>query len=398
MKHFDVLIVGGGLAGGSLALALEAMGLNTAVVETLSPRERIQSPAGDRALALARGSIQIFRQLAVWPRVDEHATPITSIHVSDRGHFGKTRLDAEELGVDSFGQVVVARFLETALAELCQEKAIELLCPARVTGLDIQAKWVRITLDQQGSVDQCTARLVVAADGGNSQVRQWVGIGQTVHDYHQSALVGTIKTELPHQGVAFERFTPSGPLAMLPLQRSRCAMIWTRDENDGHRLRALSKSVIEHRLQETFGWRLGHLQVEGNLKSFPLWLIRAQRLFAERVALVGNAAHQLHPVAGQGFNLGLRDVIVLARLLEKQMEQGGDPGAFSVLEKYAKARAPDHNRIIGFSDGLIELFVPSRPPLAMARNLGLMALDHLPPVKRWFARHAMGMAEDSLKH
>ena len=395
MMKFDVLIVGGGLAGGTLALALEPLGLKVAMVEAITDEQRHASPAGDRALALARGSVDIFKQLGIWPSVSKHATPIKTIHVSDKGHFGKTRLSATELGVDSLGHVITARYLEMAVADLCRQRQIEIMCPAKVTGLNTEATAIKVELANHGKSTHCQSRLVVAADGGNSQIRQWVGIGYEVNDYHQKALVANISTEIPHDYVAFERFTETGPLAMLPLQASRCAMIWTHGEKNAGEMLALAPHAFEASLQDTFGWKLGRLKLEGKVKAFPLCLIRAQRLFAERVALVGNAAHQLHPVAGQGFNLGLRDVVALARLLESQNHHGGDPGAFTMLEKYAKARASDHNRTIGFSHGLIDLFVPSTIPVTLGRNLGLMVLDHLPTVKHWFARHAMGMAEDS---
>jgi len=396
MTTYDVLIVGGGLAGGSLALALEPLGLKVMLVEAVTDEQRSKSPAANRTLALARGSVEIFRQLELWPGIAEHATPIEMIHVSDRGHFGKTRLSADELDLDNFGHVITARHLEAAVSKMCREKGLEIICPARVMGLKVKSTEVEIELSHRGQALACRARLVVAADGGNSQIRQWTGIGQMVHDYHQAALVGSIVTEIPHHHIAFERFTESGPLAMLPLQGPKCAMIWTHHKRDVRKMLALSPNSFEVCLQETFGWKLGRLRLEGSVQSFPLRLIRAQRLFSERVALVGNAAHQLHPVAGQGFNLGLRDVITISRLLKMQIEHGRDPGAFSLLEKYAVERAPDHNRIISFSDGLIDLFIPSSPPLALARNIGLMALDHLPVAKRWFARHAMGMAPDSL--
>jgi len=391
MTRFDVLIVGGGLAGASLALALEPLGLRVALVEAVTERQRIASAAGDRALALARGSVDIFQELGIWKHVGEHATPIKTIHVSDKGHFGKTRLHASDLGLEDFGHVVTARHLEKAVFEAGRKRAIEYICPATVTGLQTEATEIQIELESKEQLKRCRSRLVVAADGGNSRIRQWAGIGQWVNDYQQTALVANVLTEIPHHFVAFERFTDTGPLAMLPLQGSKCAMIWTHERKNAREILSLTPQDIQVRLQETFGWKLGRLKLEGNVKSFPLCLIRAKRLFAERIALVGNAAHQLHPVAGQGFNLGLRDVMALSRLLEKRVLQGGDPGALTLLEKYAKGRLSDHNKIIGFSDGLIDLFTPATIPLALARNLGLTALDHLPMAKRWFARQAMGM-------
>ncbi len=391
MKTCDVLIVGGGLTGGSLALALERLGLAITLVEAASSEQRWNSPAGDRALALAKGSVEIVDNLGVWSKVQERATPIRYIHVSDRGHFGKTRLDAREMGVDAFGQVVLARDLEQAVASACAGREIEILCPARVTGLRVESNAVEADLVQDGRLLSCRARLVVAADGGQSRVRRWVGIGQKVHDYGQTAIVGTIRSERPHRFTAYERFTASGPLALLPLPKGHSALIWSRTREEAQMAQTLPLDQFEQRLQEVFGWKLGRLSLVAPLRSFPLHLIRAKRLFAERVALVGNAAHQLHPVAGQGFNLGLRDVAVLTKLLTEYLRRGCDPGAFTLLERYARMRSPDHDQIVGFSHRLVRWFTPPMLPLALARNFGLVALDHWPLGKRLLAQHAMGM-------
>ncbi len=391
MKTYDVLIVGGGLVGASLALALKPLGLSVAVVETLSPEARRSSPAGDRALALALGSVEIFRKLSVWDRAASKAVPIRHIHVSDRGHFGKTRLHADELGVEALGYVIPARELEQAVAETCEHRSVPFICPAEVTGLTVLGNQVEVRLKNDRETWHCQARLVVAADGGNSRVRQWMGIGQQVRDYGQVALVSTVECEKPHQSTAYERFTRSGPLALLPLGKRRCALIWSQETRQARRLQSLSPTEVEAQLQQAFGWKLGALRLTAPLRAFPLRLIRAERLFGERVVIVGNAAHQLHPVAGQGFNLGLRDVMRLAELLEEQRHRGGDPGAFTLLERYAEARARDHDRVIGFSDGLIRWFSLATPVSALGRNLGLLALDHLPGFKRRFSYRAMGV-------
>jgi len=395
VKTYDVLIVGGGLAGASLALALKPLGLSLAVVETLSPETRRASPAGDRALALALGSVEIFRKLSVWDKAAAKAVPIHHIHVSDRGHFGKTRLHATELGVEALGYVIPARELEQAVLETCAHRAVDFICPAEVTGLKVLENRVEIRLKSDRETWRCQARLVVAADGGNSKVRQWMGIGQRVQDYGQVALVSTVECEKPHRYTAYERFTSSGPLALLPLAKRRCALIWSQETQQARKLQSLPSPEMEARLQQAFGWKLGALGLAAPLRAFPLRLIRAERLFGERVVIVGNAAHQLHPVAGQGFNLGLRDVMVLAGFLEEQQRRGGDPGAFTLLERYAKARVRDHDRVIGFSDGLIRWFSLSTSFSALGRNLGLLALDHLPPLKRRFSYQAMGMDQES---
>lgn len=391
MKTYDVLIVGGGLTGGSLALALKRLGLTIALVEATAPEQRWNSPAGDRALALAKGSVEIFDDLGIWAKVERQSTPIRHIHVSERGRFGKTRLNALEMGVDAFGQVVLARDLEQAIASACAEGEIDILCPVRVAGLRIGPNDVEASLVQDERVISCRTRLVVAADGGQSKVRRWVGIGQTLHDYGQTAIVGIVRSERPHCYTAYERFTASGPLALLPLPKGNNALIWCHSQEGARAAQMSSLEQFEQRLQEAFGWRLGRLKLMAPLRSFPLSLIRAKRLFAERVVLVGNAAHQLHPVAGQGFNLGLRDVAVLTRLMKEYLRRKYDPGAFTLLERYAKMRFSDHEQVIRFSHGLVRWFTFPGQPVTLIRNLGLVTLDHLPWGKRLLAQRAMGI-------
>jgi 2-octaprenyl-6-methoxyphenol hydroxylase len=393
VKTYDVIIVGGGLAGSSLALALCRLGLSIALVEASPLEQRWNSPAGERALALAKGSIDILVELGIWPKIQEKATPIQHIHVSDRGHFGKTRLNAAEMGLDAFGQVVLAKELERTLAEACAEEEIKIFSPAEVTGLQLQANAVKVSLRANGHPLCYCARLVVAADGGKSKVRRWVGIEETRHNYGQVAIVGTIHPELAHRYTAYERFTASGPLALLPLPGRACALIWSCSNEYASLVLSLPLEQFEQHLQEAFGWKLGGLKLVTPLRSFPLFLIRAKRLFSERVVLVGNSAHQLHPVAGQGFNLGLRDVAVLTGLMKEYLRHGYDPGAFTLLERYAKIRFLDHERVTKLSHNLVQWFSVSVYPVALSRNLGLIALDHLPLGKGWFARQAMGTAE-----
>jgi len=394
VKTHDVLIVGGGLAGGSLALALVPIGLRVAMVESVTSEQRRHSPAGDRALALSKGSVDIFEELGIWELVKEKATPIRHIHVSDRGHFGKARLHARDFEVEAFGYVIPARELENAVMEACQQMDMEIICPAKAVKLHQCANHIEVMVECEGKRQAYGSRLLVAADGGQSKIREWLGIGQTEYDYRQTALVTTVVTEKFHSYVAYERFTDSGPLAFLPLPKSRCAVIWSNSHQQAKALTSCSEKEFLSQLQNAFGWKLGRLELAAPVRSFPLRQIQAERLFAERSAVIGNAAHQLHPVAGQGFNLGLRDVMGLAKCIQEQFIRGADPGALVMLEKYAKARTTDHKRVIGFSDSLIHLFVPSFKPVALGRNLGLVALDHLPAVKRWFARQAMGLEQD----
>lgn len=396
MVSYDVFIVGGGLVGSALALALAPQGYRIAMVEALSEQQRRESPSGERALALALGSVEIFKQLGVWQEVEQKATPIQQIHVSDRGHFGKTRLFAREYGLDAFGYVLKARWLESALMDACQRQPIDCFCPAQLVGINRQARFVEIDINQEGNWLNFQTRLLVAADGGHSKVREWAGIGEKSFDYGQTALVTTIRSQQSHQFGAFERFTESGPLALLPQDKRCSALIWTQAQQNAERLLEGSRQDFLAQLQDAFGWKLGKLTLESKLRAFPLRLIRAKRLFSERIALVGNAAHQLHPVAGQGLNLGLRDVAVLADLLRSARSHDSDPGGFLLLEKYANKRQADHDVIINFSHGLVRGFANSIMPLAAARNVGLVAMDHWPAAKRRLVEQAAGLKLESL--
>lgn len=389
---YDLVIVGGGLAGSCLALALKDTGLKIAMVEA-DTREQLQSsPAGDRALALAAGTVEVLRSLGIWQDVDDKATPIMHIHISDRGHFGKVRLSAEKEHVSALGYVITARDIETHMADLVEQAGLTRFCPARVVGLMSGADEVNVSLRSGNESLNISAKLLVGADGGNSSVRKLLDIPQRITEYRQTALVTTVKTAIPHNNTAFERFTASGPLALLPVAKNHCAVVWTRTDEEAEALMLGSETDFLAELQQLFGYRLGELTLIAPWRVFPLSLIRAERMIAGRAVIIGNAAHQLHPVAGQGFNLGLRDVVQLADSLSQAVHSGGDIGAAEFLQAYAAARQQDHDRVIGFTDSVVKIFSNDWPALAAARNIGLALLDHIPSAKSLLARQAMGFA------
>ena len=275
-KEYDVLIVGGGLAGNCLALALKNCGLKIAVIEAGSRQQRKDSPAGDRALALAGGTVRMLDALGVWEGVKRYAAPIEQIHVSDQGHFGKTRLSANKEGVDALGYVITAREIEDHVSCAVEQRKIEQFCPARVAGLISGAEEACINLKTDEGSLNLSAKLVVGADGGNSSVRRLLDIGQQVTEYGQTAIVTTVKSEISHQNTAYERFTSSGPLAMLPVKESQIAVVWTRAHEDAELLLNCEESDFMEQLQECFGYRLGQLILIAPRRSFPLSLIRAE--------------------------------------------------------------------------------------------------------------------------
>jgi len=390
---YDLLIVGGGLAGNCLALALKNTSLRIAIIEA-NTREQLQdSPAGDRALALASGTVMMLEKLDSWQGISHAATPIKHIHVSDRGHFGKTRLSAQKEHVDALGYVISARDLETYVADQVLKAGIELISPARVTGLMSGDKEICVSLKQGNDALNLSARLLVGADGGLSSVRQLLNIGQHTTEYGQTAIVTTVQSSLPHKNTAYERFTASGPLALLPIARNQCAVVWTRSTEDANALMLGSEVDFLAELQQCFGFKLGELSLSAPRRAFPLSLIRAETMVTGRALIIGNAAHQLHPVAGQGFNLGLRDVVQLAERLIKQSDINNDIGDANFLNEYAISRKKDHDRTIGFTDAVVKIFSNKWLALALARNVGLTLLDHIPVAKTLLTRQAMGLGD-----
>lgn len=390
--RFDVAIAGGGLVGASLALALAPLGFRIALIEAVRPGEGEHPSFDERTTALANGSIRVFRSLGVWRHMEREATPIRRIHVSDQGRFGSARIDAAEQGLESLGCVlpnrVIGAALELGLSE-CAE--VRLFAPARVTGSDVEGGARVLRFDLDGKEHRLDAHLVVAADGARSLVREQAGIGAEHWEYGQTAIIATLVTQRFHDHVAYERFTPEGPIAVLPLADGRCGLVWTRRPEEAARLLAASDEAFLAELQQAFGFRLGRLLSIGRRQSYELGLWRADRHCGERLAVVGNAAQALHPIAGQGFNLGLRDAASLAEVIADAVEDGNpDIGAPAVLESYASWRDQDQRRIVAFTDGLVRLFATPFGPLRMLRSAGLLAFDALPAAKSALARLSVG--------
>ncbi|QFY88801.1 2-octaprenyl-6-methoxyphenyl hydroxylase [Magnetovirga frankeli] len=387
----DIAIVGGGMNGASLALALSQAGLSTALIEAVSLQSEQRPSYDDRAIALALGSVRILQRLGIWTELAPLAEPIHRIHVSDRGHFGIARLDSAAQRVPFLGQVALARDIGAALnRRLSQAPNLRLLCPARLRGFTQEADQVRLRIDQQGQQLGLGAKLLVAADGADSPIRRQLDIPTRHWRYGQHALVANLTPGRPHQGQAFERFTDSGPLALLPMPGNRCGLVWTCWDAQRDELLGLDDAAFLARLQQRFGQRLGRLHSLGQRAAYPLRLMQVRQHYRQRVVLLGNAAHALHPIAGQGFNLGLRDCAVLAEILSSGRSQGIDPGSPTLLDRYARQRDTDQQATGLFTDLLARLFTSPLPPLKLGRNLGLLALDLLPPLKQALARRAMG--------
>ncbi len=393
---YDVLIVGGGMVGASLGIAMGGSGMRVAVIESVPYGETGQPSYDDRTVALAYGSRRIFETLGVWGGLQSVGgiTPIKRIHVSDRGRFGFTHLDAAEAGVEALGYVAENRVLGAALNARLQGGAssVDLLQPATVTTAELTGDCASIGLDHAGVARRLTARLVVAADGGDSVVRSMAGIAIRRVDYGQTAVVANVSAEHPHNATAFERFTEHGPLALLPMSENRCSVVWSQPAAQAQSVLELSDGVFLERLQQAFGPRLGRFTKVGLRRSYGLALTKVAEHVRPRLVLVGNAAHTLHPVAGQGFNLGLRDVAVLAQVLAEAWRRGDDPGSVGVLRSYADWRRRDNLAVSMFTDGLVRLFSNNFAPLVTVRNLGLIAVDLVPGIKRALLHRTMGLA------
>lgn len=389
---FDLLIVGGGMVGASLARAMSGQRMRIGVVEAF-PLEADKQPSfDDRVIALSWGSRLILQGIGVWPAMAEASEPIRRIHISDRGHFGFTHIDHVEERVEALGYVVTAHAMgEVLQRDLAAQPGVSFLCPARLISFTTEPDAVRIKLQQGDKTSEFTTRLLVAADGGDSHVRQLLSIPLRERDYGQTAIIANLTASRPHRGVAYERFTDSGPLAMLPMTENRISMVWTAKDEQVDSLLALDDAEFLHALQTRFGYRLGRLQSIGLRHAYPLRLRQASEQVRPRIALIGNAAHTIHPVTGQGFNLGLRDVSVLADLLSDAVAGQQDPGDISLLRRYADWRQRDQQAVAWITDSLARLFANPWGALRLARNLGLLWLDGLPSLKHLVARQFMGI-------
>lgn len=392
--NYDIAIVGGGMVGASLACALAPSGYRIALLEAKPLGEPGQPSYDERTIALAYGSKRILSGLGLWPALEALATPIKAVHVSERGRFGATRLDCREQDVDALGFVVANRDLGHCLyPALSDQDNLTLIAPAQVKGLTMEQAGVEMHIQaREAPSSVLRARLIVAADGSSSTVRRLAGFDVESQPYGQTAVVCNVTPQMPHRFTAYERFTASGPLAFLPMSEARCAVVWTHEDEAVDELMALTDRDFLVRLQATFGYRLGRLVKVGARRAYPLALLRANEVVRARIVLLGNAAHTLHPVAGQGFNLALRGVASLAELLTSRAIGNGDPGDAQLLNQFARWRADDLKKTVWFTDSLARVFTNPLIPLGYLRSLGLLALDVLPPLRSTLARRSMGMA------
>ncbi len=422
---YDIAIVGGGSVGISLACALGSNSWGSTSPRSTSPsstsKEQISHgqilqpprvvlieahdyknlppPSFDsRSVALSYSSKQIFEALQLWGHITERGvSPIEVIHISDRGHPGITRLSAQEQGVEALGYVIENRILGGALfAQLRNLSSdVELMTPACLTNLGFRGDRAVLRGKQDDKKFEISARLVVAADGTESFVRQHLNIQQRHRDYRQSAVIANLACDRPHNNIAYERFTNTGPMALLPLPdmdeaANRYGLVWTVPSAQADEILSLNDDEFKSALGNRFGERAGRFVRVGERAAYPLGLTQISEHVRHRLAFIGNAAHTLHPVAGQGFNLGLRDVAALAQVVRETLAKGQDPGELKNLQTYAGWRRRDHLQTVLFTDNLVRIFSSNFMPLVVARNVGLMAMEIFAPLRKRLGRHAMG--------
>lgn len=379
-KQIDVLIIGGGLVGAAFMLALSNSGVRPLLVDARGFDSQVCVDFDARSLALSPASERILSMLNVWPQLNAYANPIQTIHVSEQQRFGQTKLHHADKS--PLGHVIEMQYISRALHEMLPSD--QLMIPAKLTALNLSDRVA--TIEHDGQETQVKADLIVAADGAHSHVRQLCGLKPQIKDYKQHAVVANIGLNRSHKHWAYERFTSSGPLALLPMTGMRASLVWSLNSDDANKMVNKTDESFLQALQHAFGYRLGRFMRVGQRSIFPLRQVLMQKKAAWPVVFVGNAAHTLHPVAGQGFNLGLRDVALLAQCI---VQDGLSP---EMLNKYEAARQHDQNAITHLTNGLIELFANKTPGLGIARSIGLLALDNTSFMKKLLSRYASGYA------
>ncbi len=392
--NYDLIIAGGGLVGASLALALQQIQSQdghkpkVAVIEAVPVDSDQHASYDERTIALTYSSKLIFEALGIWQEeVAQQACPLKRIHISNRGHFGICNLDCEDVDTPALGYVCPTRVLGNALySELAQHADICVICPATVISIDQQTDYVSVTLDNQS--DDLTAKLIVIADGGRSPLLGDLGFISQGQDYATSALLSIVTVDREHNHIAYERFTPAGPLALLPITDRRYAAVWTETTAQAQQLLELEDEPYLEALQTTFGYRAGLFSAPSTRKVYPLKQSQISTPYQQRTLVLGNAAHTVHPVGGQGFNLSLRDVVAFVELANHYQ----DIGASSLLEHYSAQRATETKRVATFTDGLLSIFSQQSTPLSLGRNSALSIIENLPFSKRLLLKRTMGLA------
>ncbi len=382
-------IAGGGLTGLALATALGRAGARVAVIEQAPLAALVEPDHDGRVTAVARGSRHFLAWLGAWPAIEPDAEPILEILVGEVGSPATVRYDHRDLDGAPLGWIVPNRTLRLALqGAVAAAGEVTVLAPARILAAETDTASIRLRLDEGGTLE---AQLLAVCEGRLSPTRELLGIGDRRFDYRETGIVATLRHERPHEGRAVERFFPDGPFAILPMRGRRSSIVWALEADKAAAVRELDERAFAAEVEERFGDLVGSIALEGRRFYFPLVLVEAERMTATRVALVGDAARGIHPIAGQGWNLALRDVAALAEIVEERLALGLDPGDAAALDRYAAWRRFDGLALVTICHGIERLFSNDLEPLKLVRNLGLGLVEQLPIAKRFFMRHAMGL-------
>lgn len=394
MPHdYDLVIVGAGMVGASLACALAPSGLRIAIIESVTLSNEQQPSYDDRGLTLSPSSQRILEHIGVWQQLRPIPSPIKRIHVSEQARFGFTHLDAAETGHPELGHVVVARSLGQALhKQMSAFVNVTLICPAELKHFQRRDSAMSLEISRADKNEALTTSLLVGADGSRSLVRRLAGINTKEHDFKQTAIVANVTTQRPNQATAYERFTPHGPVALLPIDNNRSVSVFVVKDENAERVLSSADEQYSKTIEAEFGRRLGKIEHVGQRRSYPIVFIEALEQYQQQLILLGNAAHSIHPNAAQGFNLGLRDVAGLAECIFAGIEKGLGLDDISILKDYMTLRRPDQQRVMRLSNGLASCFYNQLPLLSPARNLAMLLLDLIPDFKTAFVEEAMGLA------
>lgn len=387
----DVIIIGSGLIGAAMGIALARLGLRVDIIDRAPTESRLQAAYDGRTSAVALGSTRVLLHIGVWQRIDD-SQPIHDIRVCDEGGRFYVHYDHTKAGNEPFGHIVENRLLRQALYEAVDEQpTLTVHQPARVTTIEPEPGHATATLD---TGEQLHASLVLVADGKYSQTRDMLGIEANIFEYGQTAIVCTIAHSKPHHGLAVEQFMPAGPFALLPMTGDRTNIVWTERNAMAQRMLELDDAAFVAEVRRRVGDYLGDISLFGPRHAYPLTLVHARQYTAERLALIGDAAHGIHPIAGQGANLGFRDVAVFTELLHEQAKLGLDLGSTDLLAHYQQWRRFDTLSMTSVTDALNRLFSNRNPVLRLARDAGLGMVERMPTTKRFLMHHAMGLVGD----
>jgi len=388
--QFDIVIVGGGLVGASMACSLADTEFKIAIIEAFQLNSDQQPSYDERTVALTYSSKLIFNAINVWQDISTEAYPINDIEITNQDAFGFTALGTKDINTNALGYVVPTRRIGQVLHQQIKSLSnIEFLCPAKVASIENESNCAKVSVSSGQKTLELTTKLVILADGGRSGLLEQLGFSSKSKTYPQSALIGIISSDSAHHGKAFEHFTNDGPLALLPLREKDYAIAWTLEEKEAQKLSSCSEDIFLQTLQSRFGKRAGHFNTVSNRNMYPLIHSVISKPYIGRTIIIGNAAHIVHPVAGQGFNLGLRDVGFLHEMLT--MNDHNDPGESKLLDEYVQLRQHDTQIVGQFTDGLIRTFTSEFFPVKATRNLGLAAINLLPGVKKGLLKRTMGL-------